>query len=142
MLSTESVSARFRHLLDHIVDVELGRLLTHRELREGLVEVSDNSLGRHEQVNSLDQPAVVVVRVRVGALERIGSQVEYFGDPQCHERFNPDHHLPGLLLGEDDLPLLITHADQLAVVTPIKELLARSFFCSILPAKLYQRASL
>src|SRR5262245_53598366 len=60
----------------HLVEVEAGGLLALRIFPEGLQEVADIRLRRHQQINVADQPIIVGVRGDVGALERIGTEVK------------------------------------------------------------------
>src|SRR6476659_3988833 len=59
-----------------LVDREARRLLPRRELLERLEELGDDVRRREGDVVVVEEPVVIRVRRHVGALERIGAQVE------------------------------------------------------------------
>ena len=68
-------------------------------------------------VGVVEEPVVVGVRGHVGALERVGAQVEQLRDAQRHERLRPDPQRPlRPLLHEDDLPVVEPEREHVAVV--------------------------
>src|SRR5215218_5214824 len=73
---------RPRQLVEHALQVERARLLARRELGQGLDVAGDEDLGRHQQEDAVDAPAAVAHAFLVGALERIGPEVEQLRDPQ------------------------------------------------------------
>ena len=81
-------------LLDHLVDREARRLLPRRELLERLEELRRDRVAASDDVGVVEDPVVVRVRGHVGALERVGAQVEELRDAQRHERLGPDPQRP------------------------------------------------
>ena len=72
-----------------------------------------------------DQPVPVGVRGDVGPLVGVRPQVEHLRHAQVGERLGPDLHRALLaLLGEDELEVLVTHADDLTVVVEVDEAVA------------------
>jgi hypothetical protein len=61
----------------------------------------------------------------VRLLERIRTQVEELGEPQCHERLLPDVEAFGALLGKHELPLVVAQADDRAIVAEVEELVTQ-----------------
>ena len=88
--------------------------------------VDDRGAVEH-QVDAVDQPVPVGVRRDVGALERVGAQVEQLRRPQWGERLEPDlqRALAALLL-EHDLPVLRPDAEHVAVVGEVDHPAARA----------------
>jgi hypothetical protein len=68
---------------------------------------------------------IVGVRGNVRALVRIRPQIEELWNAQLGERLGPDaQRAIGVLLLEYDLPVLVAHGDEIAVVVEVHELLA------------------
>src|SRR5262245_24330518 len=63
-------------LRNGLVDREARRVLPRRELLEGLEELGDDGRRGQDEDAVVDDPVPVRVRRDVGALERIGTQVE------------------------------------------------------------------
>src|SRR6476620_5480447 len=63
-------------LVEHALQVERAGLLAWRELDEALDVAVDEGLGRHQQEDAIDAPAGIAHALLVGALERIGLEVE------------------------------------------------------------------
>src|SRR5690348_2281868 len=116
------------HLLDDLVDREARRPLARRIVLEGGQELGDQRLHReHDRPGVPHHPVVIAVRGDVGPLIGIGPKVEYLGQAQSRERLGPDAQCAGgALLLEHDLPILVAHIDEIAVVVEIDELLARA----------------
>ena len=63
----------------------------------------------------------------VGALERVGAEVEQLRDPHRHERLSPDlEGARNALLHEHDLPVVEAKREQVAVVGEIHHPLSRT----------------
>jgi hypothetical protein len=60
----------------------------------------------------------------VGALERIGPQIEQLGHAQSDHRILPNIEAMRALLQEGELPLVVAQPGQPAIVRPVEELLA------------------
>src|SRR5439155_4589195 len=104
-------------LVQRLIDAEARRLLTRRELLEGLEELSDERLRRDKQEHAVSGPLTVEQgSVFVASLERIAAQVVDFREAQRNERLLPDGHPMGALLQERGLPLRIPQRHQVAVV--------------------------
>ena len=80
-----------------------------------------NSLGRQQHEQVLDEPAVVAAGLVLGALERVGANVEDLRGAQRHQRLHPDLEPVRLLLHEHRLVLVVAQAGKIAVVGPIEE---------------------
>src|SRR5215510_15740813 len=118
-------ASRFGELLYHLVEAKARGLLPRRERLEARQPVGDIGLRRHEQKDALDPPRRVADRFVVRTLERVGAQIVERRHPQVHERLLPDAKAVAALLGEDELPAVVTERHELAVVVPVEELLAR-----------------
>src|SRR5580700_5699407 len=93
-------------LVEHALQVERSRPLTRRELDQALDVAPDEDLGRHQQEDAIDAPAIVAHALMITALERIGLEVEQLGHAQGHHRILPNVEAVGALLHEDELPLV------------------------------------
>ena len=88
--------------------------------------VDDGRRGEDE-VGVVEHPVVVGVRGDVGALERVGAQVEELRHAQRDERLGPDLQRPlHPLLHEDDLPVVEPQREHVAVVGEVDEPLPRA----------------
>ena len=83
-------------------------------------------LHRHLDEGAIGHPLVVEDEL-VAALERIGAQVEQLRYAQFGELPGPYADALVVLLEEDGLPVVDTDRDELAVIVPVDELLARRF---------------
>ena len=81
----------------------------------------DRLRGRHHE-HALDVPFLVLAQFDVRLLEWVGAKVEHKRRAQRRERLLPDAKPLVLLLEEDDLPLIVAKARQVAVVGPVEEL--------------------
>ncbi len=63
------------------------------------------------------------LKALLAALERIGAEVEEFGNPHRRERFAPDIETGTSLLGKDDLEPPHAHRHAIAVIAPVDETL-------------------
>ena len=116
----------FCKCLQSLVEAEAAGLLARREFLERGEKLTHVLLRRHEHEGVVHAPPSVVDAFVVGALERIGAQVEELRKTQGHERVLPDIQAVRALFREDDLPLVVAQADQRAVVVEVEELLARA----------------
>ena len=90
-------------------------------------ELADIVLRGNHQEDVIHQPVVIGVRGDVGALVRIGAQVEDLGNPQVDERLRPQgQRARDLLLQEHELPVVVAQRRQLLVVVEVEERLARA----------------
>src|SRR6266850_2535746 len=94
ILSVSRAARGLVHLLQRLINGEARRLLARRKLFESRQEWSDDRLRRQHQVAAVEEPVVVRVRRDVGALERIGPQIEELRNAQRCERLRPDPHRP------------------------------------------------
>src|SRR5215467_2319932 len=73
----------------------------------------------------MQEPVVVGVRSNVGALERVGSQVEDLRHAQGSERLCPYAHRSfASLLHENHLPIVETQRNQVSIVIEVDEALS------------------
>ena len=86
--------------------------------------LADELLGRHQQEGVLDEPADIVARLMLGALQGVGTQAEEPWQAALNERLAPDIEPFCLLLEEDGLPLIVAQAGKIAVVGPVEEFMA------------------
>src|SRR5215467_1258282 len=116
-------------LFERLIDAEAGRLLARRELFKRLEEFTYQGLGGNKHKHSVRRPfAIEDCRVNVSALERIAANVEELREAQPNERLLPDAHSRRPLLHEVDLPLINAQRQQIAIVAPVHETLARILF--------------
>src|SRR5262245_26548494 len=105
-----------------IVNAEAARSLAWWELLESLEEFAHKSLGRYQQEHAVGRPLLVKHRrVFVAPLEWVAPQIEEFREAQGDEGLLPDTHSLGALFHEMELPVLVPHRHQVAVVAPVKE---------------------
>jgi hypothetical protein len=79
------------------------------------------------------EPVVVRVRGDVGELVRVGSQIEELADAKRVNGSPRPPSCPAALLHEHDLPVVVAHAQRVAVVGDINERLRGDF--SALPVR-------
>ena len=72
----------------------------------------------------LNEPGVISAGLVLGALERIGPQVEDLWRAKRHKRLHPDFQPIRLLLQECDLVLVEAQAGEIAIIGPVEELAA------------------
>ena len=122
--------ARGEHRLelgDDLVDREARGLLPRRELLECGEELRDQGRRRQREVVIFEEPVPVGVRRHIRPLVGIGAQVEQLRDAQDGERLEPDLQRPlTTLLHEDDLPVVESDGEHVAVVGEVHEALARA----------------
>src|SRR3954447_21498512 len=80
-----------------------------------------NRLRGHDHERVLDKPSDIVARFMLGALERIGAQVEQHGKAELNHRLLPDAETFGLLLEKNCFPLLEAKPGEVAVIGPVKK---------------------
>src|SRR6266850_1471316 len=116
------------HLLNELVDAEARWPLTGWILFERGKEGSHHRLGRNEWAGTVRHEKVVEsVRRDVRALIGVRPQVEEFRNTQLGERLGPNSQRSRrALLFEHELPVFVTHGDEIAVVVEVDELLARA----------------
>src|SRR3954447_9293079 len=68
------------------VDREARGFRAGRELSDSLQERPDDCLRRHDEERACEDPLPGGVRLDVGALERVGAEVEPSRDPELRER--------------------------------------------------------
>jgi hypothetical protein len=113
--------------LHDLIQAEARGLLARRELLEGGQEVADVGLGRHQQVGPVEQPVVVGVGGDLSALVGVAAQVEDERHAQRHEGLGPGAEgAGGLLLQEDQLPVVVAQRGEVAVVGEVEDLVARA----------------
>ena len=100
-------------LLLDLVDREARLALGRWELFSRCRGTARHRLGRDHQVALVEQPVGLRVRGHFGPLVRVGAPVEHLRDSQPGEGLCPDPHRSGpALFREDDLPVLITQANE------------------------------
>ena len=110
------------HRLHYLVQVKGGRLLPGREFLKGHNHLAGVGLGRHaDDLCHPFHPLVVAVGVGGGPLEGIHAQVKDQGHSQIDKGVHPDPELPRLLFFEHQLPAIIAHGHQLAVIVPVEK---------------------
>src|SRR5262249_53845450 len=98
----------FLQLRKDFVHVEAGRLLTLRIVPERHKELADVVLRRNNQERVIQKPIVVGIRRDIGALVRVGPQIEHLRKAQVGERLRPDSKRSrGSLLHEHKLPVIV-----------------------------------
>src|SRR5262245_59423738 len=101
-------AAAFLHLLQYLIEVEAGRLLSLGIVFERRQELADDRLRRDKREGVIHDPIVVGVGGSIGALVRIGAKIEYLRETQSCERFGPDpQRSRRTLLHEDELKVVI-----------------------------------
>lgn len=100
---------------EHLLNVETADLLTWWEFLEGGQEITDVLLRGHEEESSVYPPFGIADPNLVRFFEWIGAQIKYLREAQRHERLLPDIEAFRALLGEDDLPLVVTQRHQRAI---------------------------
>ena len=79
-------------------------------------------LGRDQQKGVVYHPVPVGVGSDVGPLKGVGAQVKDLGYPESHQRLRPNR--TGALhplFHEDELPVVVTQASQVAIVAEIEK---------------------
>ncbi len=117
----------FQHLQNRLrINREAGRRLARWILLERLHKFLGVDRALHVQVDVLRHPVHVLVRGNIGPLVGVHAQVVDLGKPQTDEGLHPDIEVArGALLAEDELPVVVPHGDELAVVIEIEEVVAR-----------------
>src|SRR5688572_27601168 len=72
----------------------------------------------------LDAPSGIIASVRHRSLEGVGLDIDKLREAQRDERVLPHRKTLSALLEEDQLPAVITQTGQIAVIGPVKKLLA------------------
>ena len=85
---------------------------------------ADESLRRNLDKGAVCHPLIVEDQL-VAALERIGAEFEQFRHAQIGEVVLPNADALMVLLFKNDLPVVNSNGNQLAVVVPVEELPAR-----------------
>jgi hypothetical protein len=113
------------HLLHELIDAEARRSLTRRIFLECRQKRAHDRLRRDEYARSVGhQPVVVGIRRDIRALIRVRPQIEEFRRSQLRKRLGPDSQRAGrTLFLKDNLPVLVTQRDLIAIVVEIDELL-------------------
>jgi hypothetical protein len=112
------------HILHDGIEIEARGLLTNRELLEALEPLRRQGLHGYLDKGAIGHPLVVFNRF-IAPLKRIGTQIEELGHPKVGELTLPDVDPFVGLLQEHALPFVDADCDQLTVVIPIDEILAR-----------------
>src|SRR4030095_9648119 len=122
-----SVAGRFRRVLQtlqRVVNRKAAGVLARRARLERGQELPDVLLRGHEHERVVNPPVSIVYAFMVGGLERIGAQIEKFGEPQRHKWVLPHVQAVRALFGEDDFVLVVAERDKRTVVVEVKEFLA------------------
>ena len=114
----------FDLLLDSF-QVEGARSLAGRILLHGHEEIPSNPLHRCEDVDAVEEPVVVGVRVVLRFFERVATEIEEQRHAKLGEGLTPDFEGLATVFQEDSFPILVAHGDDLAVVIHVHEALAR-----------------
>ncbi|HEY7318738.1 MAG TPA: hypothetical protein VIE89_14270 [Candidatus Binatia bacterium] len=75
-------------------------------------ELSDVLLSRHQDAGVIDPPPAVINTLVVSGLKRIGAQIKQLRETQWYQWVLPHVQAVRALFGENNLPLVIAHADQ------------------------------
>src|SRR5438132_7165886 len=122
-LPTRLIAALLSHQHFHgLADREAAWLLPRRELLERLQVLRHDRLRRNQDEQVLDEPFVVVARLLIRTLERVGTQVEQLGRAQRDQGLHPNLQPMRLLLHEHCLVLVVAQPGEVAVVGPVEEL--------------------
>src|SRR5262249_54072119 len=92
-------------LLLDLLQVERAGRLARRIFLHGLQDLRGHALQRHDHEDPIQEPVVVGVRIVLGLLERVPSQVEEQGHAELRERLAPDAEGLAAILEEHDLPV-------------------------------------
>src|SRR6185437_10894643 len=103
-------------------DIKRCRALARWVFLESTQELGSRILSLLNEEGILDQPVIVVIRVRRSALERIHFEVDDERNAEVDERLHPDRELMCPLHLEIGLPSPVTGCDQFAVVVEVEEL--------------------
>src|SRR5208337_3130208 len=124
-LMASSMAAALLELVQHVFEVEAGRLLPLGVILEGGQKPADVLLRRNEQKGMVERPVVVGVRRDVGPLVRVDTEVEDFWHAQRGERLAPDPQCSwGALLEEHELPVVVPQRHDLGVIVAVNERIA------------------
>src|SRR6185437_10456417 len=129
--SSSSVAAWSKaslHLLHKLIDTKARWALTRRVVLKRGEELRHDRLGSDKRPGGIrHKPVIVSVGSDVGALIRIGAQVEHFRHAQLGEWLGPDaHRAIHTLLFKDRFPAFIAHGNEIGVVIEVDELLTRA----------------
>ena len=113
-------------LLQHLVEAEASDFLARRELRKCGDVLGDEFLRGDKQEDAVDAPVRVVHGDVIGLLERIRAQIEDLRHAQRREGLLPNVKAMRTLLLEDNLPVVVTQADERAIIVPVEELVTRT----------------
>ena len=116
-----ATARRILDLCEHCIEVERSRLLPWWELHEGLDLLSHQTLHFVQKVGVGKHPIPVCVRILIGPLEWVTTQVKHLRRPELHERLKPAHELVSSLLRQHHLPIAHAESKDVAVVTNVEK---------------------
>ena len=111
-------------LLD-LAEVEGASGLTRWKLLHRQQELRCQSLNGHEDERTVEPPVVIGIRVVLGFLEWIATQIEKQRDTQFDKRLAPYAERYATVYLEGDLPIAIACGNNLAVVVHVPKLVTR-----------------
>src|ERR1017187_2900549 len=115
-------------LLHHRAGTKALWSLTRRELHHALHEHSDDCPRRHQHKPAIRSPLGIEERGDFRLLKRIRPQVEEHGKSQGYQRVLPGVDSLRALHREMDLPFIVAKRHKFAVVAPVEETGARTFY--------------
>lgn len=90
-----------------LAEVPFFRFLTRGKFFERLEELGGDDATWFQVAHFDSPPAVIVIRIRVGAFERVAPKIEQFWRSQRHQRVSPDIKMFGPLFHVNQLPIVI-----------------------------------
>src|SRR6185437_14983155 len=104
------------HRRQRLIEGEGVRLLDRREVLEGRRPLGRRILRPVDHRDVVDVPFPIRVRRPVGALERVGAEIVDLRNPEPGKGLSPDQQRAlASLLHERDLPVVIAHAEHVAI---------------------------